>query len=80
MSLQPNVVIWRTLLGACTIHGHFVFVEVARARLLQLDLKHRRDYVLLSNLQASERRWTKCEEDNAEERGQENTGAFSLVE
>lgn len=58
MPLKPNAVIWRTLLGACTIHGHLTLGEVARSQLLQLEPKHCGDYVLLSNLYASERRWS----------------------
>ncbi|CAK9156385.1 unnamed protein product, partial [Ilex paraguariensis] len=57
MPLQPNAVIWRTLLGACTIHGHLALGEVARAQLQRLEPKHSGDFVLLSNLYASERRW-----------------------
>lgn len=58
MPLKPNAVIWRTLLGACTVHKHSDLAEVARARLLQLEPNHSGDYVLLSNLYASERRWS----------------------
>ncbi|KAL5731686.1 hypothetical protein ACHQM5_004391 [Ranunculus cassubicifolius] len=58
MPLEPNAVVWRTLLGACMIHGHLSLGEDVRARLLQLEPKHSGDYVLLSNLYASERRWT----------------------
>ncbi|KAK2980536.1 hypothetical protein RJ640_015921 [Escallonia rubra] len=58
MPLQPNAVIWRTLLGACTMHGHLGLGEVARAELLGLEPKHSGDFVLLSNLYASERRWS----------------------
>ncbi|KAL8226599.1 hypothetical protein R6Q57_016431 [Mikania cordata] len=57
MSLQPNAVVWRTLLGACTIHKRSDLAEAARAQLIQLELKHIGDYALLSNLYASERRW-----------------------
>ncbi|XVE67530.1 hypothetical protein DITRI_Ditri08aG0168300 [Diplodiscus trichospermus] len=58
MPLQPNAVIWRTLLGACTIHGHLALGEYARAQVLQLEPGCSGDYVLLSNLYASEQRWT----------------------
>lgn len=58
MTLQPNAVIWRTLLGACTIHGNLALGEVARVQLQKLEPKHCGDYVLLSNLYASERRWS----------------------
>ncbi|XVF68369.1 hypothetical protein PTKIN_Ptkin10aG0199900 [Pterospermum kingtungense] len=57
MPLQPNAVIWRTLLGACTIHGLLTLGEYARAQLLQLEPGCSGDYVLLSNLYASEQRW-----------------------
>ncbi|GMY13362.1 pentatricopeptide repeat-containing protein At4g21065 [Fagus crenata] len=58
MPLQPNSVVWRTLLGACTIHGHLALGEIARAQLLQLEPRHSGDYVLLSNLYAAERHWS----------------------
>ncbi|CAI0545462.1 unnamed protein product [Linum tenue] len=58
MPMQPNSVIWRTLLGACTKFGHVELAEVARAKLLHLEPKHSGDYVLMSNLYASERRWS----------------------
>ncbi|CAI0545454.1 unnamed protein product [Linum tenue] len=54
MPMQPNSVIWRTLLGACTKFGHVELAEVARAKLLHLEPKHSGDYVLMSNLYASE--------------------------
>jgi hypothetical protein len=58
MPLQPNAVIWRTLLGACTIHGrHLGLGAFARAQvLLQLEPKDSGDYVLISNLYAYEQR------------------------
>ncbi|XP_043700085.1 pentatricopeptide repeat-containing protein At4g21065 [Telopea speciosissima] len=58
MPLQPNAVVWRTLLGACTIHGYLALGEVAQAHLVRLEPKHCGDYVLLSNLYASEGRWS----------------------
>ncbi|XP_016451057.1 pentatricopeptide repeat-containing protein At4g21065-like [Nicotiana tabacum] len=58
MPLQPNAVIWRTLLGACSIHGHLALAEMTRNHLKLLEPKHSGDYVLLSNLYAAERRWS----------------------
>ncbi|KAL1205348.1 Pentatricopeptide repeat-containing protein [Cardamine amara subsp. amara] len=58
MPMQPNVVIWRTLLGACTIHGDSDLAELARMQILQLEPNHSGDYVLLSNMYASEQRWS----------------------
>ncbi|KAH6813547.1 Tetratricopeptide repeat superfamily protein [Perilla frutescens var. frutescens] len=58
MPIEPNAVIWRTLLGACTISGNLEIAEIARDRLRKLDPRHCGDYVLLSNLYASEKRWS----------------------
>ncbi|KAL3644244.1 hypothetical protein CASFOL_012176 [Castilleja foliolosa] len=58
MPIKPNAVIWRTLLGACTITGNLTIGEVARDELRKRETKHCGDYVLLSNLYASERRWS----------------------
>ncbi|KAM1883359.1 hypothetical protein ACFX13_004732 [Malus domestica] len=66
MPVQPNAVIWRTLLGACTIHGQLALGETARAHIRELEPGHSGDYVLLSNLYASTPlvRCSKGEEDN----------------
>lgn len=58
MPWQPNVVVWMTLLGACTIHGHLGLGTFARAQLLQCEPKDSGDYVLISNLYAYEQRWS----------------------
>ncbi|GFQ04079.1 pentatricopeptide repeat-containing protein at4g21065 [Phtheirospermum japonicum] len=58
MPIEPNAVIWRTLLGACTITGNLTIGEIARDELRKREPKHCGDYVLLSNLYASERRWS----------------------
>ncbi|KAJ0018328.1 hypothetical protein Pint_11042 [Pistacia integerrima] len=57
MPMLPSAVIWRTLLGACTTHGHSGLADIARTKLLQLEPKHSGDFVLLSNLYASKQRW-----------------------
>lgn len=82
MSVQPNAVIWRTLLGSCTIHGHSTLAEVARAQLIQLEPKHSGDYVLLSNLYASERRWSDVSKvrNTMLEQGIQKSPGHSLVE
>ena len=82
MPLQPNAVVWRTLLGACTIHGNLALGEVARAQLLQLEPGHSGDYVLLSNLYAAERHWSDVQ--NVRRimltEGVRKTPGYSLVE
>ncbi|KAI4297368.1 hypothetical protein L6164_037263 [Bauhinia variegata] len=82
MPLQPNAVIWRTLLGACTIHGHLALAETARSHLLQLEPKHSGDYVLLSNLYAAEQRWSDVQmlRKTMLNDGVRKTPGYSLVE
>ncbi|XP_020237020.1 pentatricopeptide repeat-containing protein At4g21065 [Cajanus cajan] len=82
MPVQPNAVIWRTLLGACTIHGHLGLGEIARSHLLKLEPKHSGDYVLLSNLYASERRWSDVQvvRRSMLKDGVKKTPGYSLVE
>lgn len=82
MPMQPNAVIWRTLLGACTIHGHLALGEVARTHLLELEPRHSGDYVLLSNLYASERRWSDVQKVRKTmlKEGVRKTPGYSLVE
>ncbi|KAK7331406.1 hypothetical protein VNO77_25630 [Canavalia gladiata] len=82
MPLQPNAVIWRTLLGACTIHGHLGLGEIARSHLLKLEPKHSGDYVLLSNLYASGHRWSDVQvvRRSMLKDGVKKTPGYSLVE
>jgi len=82
MPMQPNAVLWRTVLSACSIHGHLGLAETARAKLLELEPKHCGDYVLLSNLYASERRWMDVHQVRAKmvKEGVRKTPGFSLVE
>lgn len=82
MPLQPNAVVWRTLLGACAIHGNLAVGEVARAQLLRLEPRHSGDYVLLSNLYASERQWSAVQDVRKTmiKEGVRKTPGLSLVE
>ncbi|GMH01451.1 hypothetical protein Nepgr_003290 [Nepenthes gracilis] len=82
MPMEPNAVVWRTLLGACSIQGHLVLAQVARGQLLQLEPKHSGDYVLLSNLYASEQRWSDVHKvrRRMSKEGVRKTPGYSLVE
>ncbi|KAK3036244.1 hypothetical protein RJ639_030786 [Escallonia herrerae] len=57
MPMQPNAIIWRTLLGACCIHGNMELAEQVRERLSQLDPNNSGDHVLLSNIYAVAGKW-----------------------
>uniref|UniRef100_A0A0E0JBR7 X8 domain-containing protein n=1 Tax=Oryza nivara TaxID=4536 RepID=A0A0E0JBR7_ORYNI len=57
MPLEPNAVVWRTLLGSCAMHKKLGLGKVAWERLVELDPGHSGDYVLLSNLYAAVGMW-----------------------
>ncbi|KAL7153298.1 hypothetical protein ABFS83_04G158300 [Erythranthe nasuta] len=57
MTISPNAVIWRTLLGACSFHGDLQLAEQVKRRLSELDPKNSGDHVLLSNIYAFAGKW-----------------------
>ncbi|XVE68174.1 hypothetical protein DITRI_Ditri09bG0047600 [Diplodiscus trichospermus] len=57
MEIEPNAIIWRTLLGACRIHGNVELGRYANERLLKIRRDQSGDYVLLSNIFASKGEW-----------------------
>ncbi|KAK4742705.1 hypothetical protein SAY87_000706 [Trapa incisa] len=82
LPVRPNAVIWRTLLAACTSHGKSDLAEIVRAQLLQLEPKHSGDYVLLSNLYATEQRWSDVQRVRKQmlNEGVQKSPGHSLVE
>ncbi|KAK2636280.1 hypothetical protein Ddye_031072, partial [Dipteronia dyeriana] len=61
MPIPPNDIIWRTLLGACSIHGNVELAEQVKERLSELCLTDSGDYVLLSNVYAVAGKWNNVE-------------------
>ncbi|KAL0663757.1 hypothetical protein Bca4012_100594 [Brassica carinata] len=57
MPVKPNAVIWRTLLGACSLQGNVELGEEAQRRIFELDSDHVGDYVALSNIYAAKGMW-----------------------
>ncbi|KAK4350306.1 hypothetical protein RND71_029619 [Anisodus tanguticus] len=57
MPIQPNAVIWRTLLGASGVHGNEELGAVARSKLRELDASLVGDDVTLSNIYAAKGMW-----------------------
>jgi pentatricopeptide repeat protein len=57
MPISPNVIIWRTLLGACSIHGNIELAELVKSRLAEMDPNNSGDHVLLSNVYAVAGKW-----------------------
>ncbi|KAB2633517.1 pentatricopeptide repeat-containing protein [Pyrus ussuriensis x Pyrus communis] len=57
LPISPNAVIWRTLRGACSIHGNVELAEQVKEVLSKLDPDNSGDYVLLSNVYAVAGKW-----------------------
>ncbi|XP_050231317.1 putative pentatricopeptide repeat-containing protein At5g13230, mitochondrial isoform X2 [Mercurialis annua] len=54
---EPNVMVWRALLGACVIHNDVDLASISAQRVLHIDPQDEATYVLLSNIYATSRRW-----------------------
>ncbi|KAG5040727.1 hypothetical protein AAZX31_05G122200 [Glycine max] len=50
MPIEPNEMVWQTLLGACRIHGNPTLGETAAQKILSARPQHPSTYVLLSNM------------------------------
>eukprot|EP01018_Ginkgo_biloba_P037964 Gb_20910 [translate_table: standard] len=57
MPFEPPALIWRTLLGACRIHGNMELGKHAAEHILLLEPKDAAAYVLLSNIYAAVGCW-----------------------
>ncbi|KAM5570759.1 pentatricopeptide repeat-containing protein [Rosa sericea] len=57
LPISPNAIIWRTLLGACSIHGNVELAEQVKEMLSKLDPDNSGDHVLLSNVYAVAGKW-----------------------
>ncbi|KAM1049109.1 hypothetical protein ACFX13_028865 [Malus domestica] len=56
-----NVVIWRTLLGACSFHGNVEMGERVTKKVLEMERGYGGDYVLMSNILAGVGRYSDAE-------------------
>lgn len=57
MPIEPDAMIWRTLLSACTVHKNTEIGEFAANNLLELEPKDSATYVLMSNMYAVTGKW-----------------------
>ncbi|XAR49322.1 hypothetical protein NMG60_11032491 [Bertholletia excelsa] len=57
ISIQPNPVLWATLLGSCKIHGLVELGEEIGNKLIQLDPAYDGHYVQLAGIYAKARKW-----------------------
>ncbi|KAF5457125.1 hypothetical protein F2P56_021255 [Juglans regia] len=82
MEIEPNAIVWRTLLGACRIHGNVELARRANERLLEMRRDQSGDYVLLSNIYASRGEWDGVEKMRKlmDDSGVRKEPGFSLIE
>ncbi|KAI9126858.1 hypothetical protein K1719_002454 [Acacia pycnantha] len=59
MPMKPNAVMWRTLLGACSLHSNIELGAEVREKLLELDPDYVGDFVAMSNIYADKGMWNK---------------------
>ncbi|KAL9156389.1 hypothetical protein ABFS82_09G073200 [Erythranthe guttata] len=57
MPIEPDAMVWRTLLSACTVHKNREIGEIAAKNLLELEPKDSATYVLMSNMYAVTGKW-----------------------
>lgn len=57
MPMQPDSVVWGTLLGACSFHSNVELAEIAAESLFKLEPWNPGNYVILSNIYASTGKW-----------------------
>ncbi|XP_058100383.1 pentatricopeptide repeat-containing protein At3g49170, chloroplastic [Magnolia sinica] len=57
MPIKPDALVWRTLLGACHIHGNMDLGGLAANHILELEPHDPAAYILLSNLYAATAQW-----------------------
>lgn len=57
MPFVPDIVLWQTLLGACKTYGNVELAEIASRKLVEMGSDSCGDFVLLSNIYATYKRW-----------------------
>lgn len=57
MPVEPDVVIWRSLIFACRAHGEVKLAEFAAKKMIELEPRKPGGHVLLSNVYAVASRW-----------------------
>ncbi|KAK6288506.1 hypothetical protein POUND7_000047 [Theobroma cacao] len=62
MPVEADAIVWGSLLGACRTHGKLDLAEVAARKLLQLEPENAGPYILLSNIYASQGKWSDVSE------------------
>lgn len=82
MPIEPNAIIWRTLLASCKVHKNIEIGEASLKHLVRLAPQHSGDYILLSSIYASVGRWEDALRVRSEmkEKGIKKTPGCTLIE
>ncbi|XVF42089.1 hypothetical protein PTKIN_Ptkin01aG0332000 [Pterospermum kingtungense] len=82
MPIEPDAMIWRTLLSACAVRKNVDIGEIAAHHLLKLEPQDSAGYVLLSNLYAVSGKWDSRDRTRQmmKERGVKKNPAQSWIE
>ncbi|KAK9690505.1 hypothetical protein RND81_09G132900 [Saponaria officinalis] len=82
MKVDPDFVIWGSLLAGCRMHKNLELAELSARKLFELDTSNRGYYVLLSNMYADSGRWDDVERMRIfmKNHGLVKPPGFSLVE
>ncbi|KAL5228136.1 hypothetical protein ABZP36_016401 [Zizania latifolia] len=82
MKVEPNAVIWSTLLSACRVHANVELAKLAASKLLVLEPDNSSIYVLLSNIYADAGLWGDVREirDLMRSKNVQKLSAYSWIE
>ncbi|KAF8696229.1 hypothetical protein HU200_037130 [Digitaria exilis] len=82
MEVEPNAVIWSTLLSACRAHADVELAKLAAGKLLVLEPDNSSIYVLLSNIYADAGLWSDVREirDLMRNKNVQKLSAYSWIE
>lgn len=82
MPMQPNSVVWRTLLASCRAHKNVKIGEESWKQIIRYQPAHSGDYILLSNIYASVGRLEDAirVRNQMKERGIQKAPGCSLIE
>nr|XP_017233947.1 PREDICTED: pentatricopeptide repeat-containing protein At1g31920 [Daucus carota subsp. sativus] len=82
MPMEPNDVVWRSLLGACKTYSNIQMGEIVAEKLMQMKSRNASDYLVLSHIYAEAQRWkdVAITRTKMAESGLSQTPGFSFVE
>ncbi|XP_072965120.1 pentatricopeptide repeat-containing protein At2g27610-like [Typha angustifolia] len=61
MPFEPDILIWKTLLGSCRLYRNVEIGKLAAEKVMQLSTQDSASYVLMSNLHAMHEEWEDAE-------------------